>query len=82
MVSDEALEAASSLSLPSAAEARKRSFSRFRTLIDTAARLKLSHMPSSFIGPLTILSDDLRHVPDMEGLPQFGRMSCATRKAS
>jgi hypothetical protein len=81
-ISDEALEAASNLPLPSTATSRQRSFSRFRTLIDVAARLKLSHMPDSFNGPLTILSDDLRHVPDLEGLPQFGSMSWAMRRTS
>jgi hypothetical protein len=81
-ISDEALEAASNLPLPSTATSRQRSFNRFRTLIDVAARLKLSHMPDSFTGPLTILSDDLRHVPGLEGLPQFSSMSRAIPKAS
>jgi hypothetical protein len=81
-ISDEALEAASNLPLPSTAMSRQQSFSRFRTLIDVAARLKLSNMPDGFVGPLTILSNDLRHVPDLEDAPQFGSMSWAMRKAS
>lgn len=82
VVSDEALEAASNLPLPSTTVSRQRSFSRFRTLIDVAARLKLSRMPGGFNDSLTILSDDLRHVPDMEGAPQFGTMSWVMRRTS
>ncbi|WP_199707773.1 hypothetical protein [Teichococcus wenyumeiae] len=82
VVADEALEAASNLPLPSTTMSRQRSFNRFRTLIDVAARLKLSRMPGGFTGPLTILPDDLRHVPDLEGAPQFGTMSWAMRRAS
>lgn len=81
-ISDEALEAASNLPLPSTALSRQQSFSRFRTLIDVAARMKLSRMPDNFSGLLTILSDDLRHVPDLEGAPQFGSRSWAMRRAS
>jgi len=82
VVSDEALEAASNLPLPSTTVSRQRSFSRFRTLIDMAARLKLSRMPGGFTGSLTILPDDLRHIPDLEGAPQFGTMSWVMRRAS
>jgi hypothetical protein len=81
-ISDEALETASDLPLPSTAMSRQRSFSRFRALIDAAARLKLAHMPDGFAGPLTILSDDLRQVPDLEGEPHFGSMSWTMRRAS
>jgi hypothetical protein len=82
VVSNEALEVASNLPLPSTIMSRQRSFNRFRTLIDVAARLKLSRMPGGFTGSLTILPDDLRHVPDLEGAPQFGTMSWVMRRAS
>ena len=81
-VSDEALEAVSSLVHPSSALLRRQSFDRFRVLIDSAARLKLSTMPDSFAGPLVILPADLRRVPAGEGVPQFGSSSWTMRQAS
>jgi hypothetical protein len=81
-ISDEALEAASCLTVPSTAILRNRSFNRFRALIDAAAKLKLSTMPAGFAGPLAILSDDLRRVPEQEGVPQFGSTSWAMRRTS
>jgi hypothetical protein len=76
-VSDEALEAASNLAHPSTVILRRRSFDRFRTLIDAAAKLKLATMPDGFAGPLTISSADLRRLPAREGAPQFGSTSWA-----
>lgn len=81
-ISDEALEAVSNLRVPSTGMLRQQSFARFRTLIDAAAKLKLSTMPDGFVGSLTILQDDLRHVPDQKGMPQFGSMSWAMRRVS
>ncbi|WP_424134957.1 hypothetical protein [Roseomonas chloroacetimidivorans] len=81
-VADEALEAASGLELPSTPLLRRRSFDRFRVLIDTAAKLKLSAMPVGFAGLLTISSGDLRCVPHKEGVPQFGTASWTMRQAS
>ena len=49
-VSDEALEAVSGLPVPSTVVLRRRSFDRFRTLINVAAKLKLSTLPSRSIG--------------------------------
>ncbi len=71
-VSDEALEAVSDLPAPCTDLMRRRSFDRFRSLIDTAAKLKLSAMPSDFPGPMLLSSDDLRRVPAEQGVPAFG----------
>ncbi len=71
-VSDEALEAASALTLPSTPLTRRRSFDRFRTLIDAAATLKLATLPRTATGPLLLTRDDLRRVPPQTGAPVFG----------
>ena len=71
-VADEALEAVSSLALPSTSCARRKSFDRFRTLIDAAAKLKLKDLPPSFGGPLLLSSRDLRRVPPETGVPSYG----------
>ena len=71
-VSDEALEAVSALPLPSTSALRRKSFDRFRTLIDAAARLKLGTMAAGFAGPLAIGAEDLRRVPPEAGTPPFG----------
>ena len=72
-ISDEALEAASSLTMPSTVTLRRRSFDRFRTLINAAAKLKLRTLPSGTIGPIFLTSEDLRCVPPEAGVPSFGR---------
>ena len=71
-VSDEALEAVSGLATPSTTVLRRKSFDRFRTLIDAAARLKLGTLPPNFSGPLFLSSGDLRRVPPGVGVPTFG----------
>lgn len=71
-VSDEALEAVSGLPAPSTVMLRRRSFDRFRTLINAAARLKLSTLPSMSIGMIVLTSEDLRRVRPETGEPSFG----------
>ena len=71
-VADEALEALSGLTLPSTAILRRRSFDRFRTLINAAAALKIATLPAGFIGPLVLTGGDLRRVPQERGSPAFG----------
>ncbi len=72
LVSEEALEAVADLRLPSTSVLRRKSFDRFRTLIDAAAKLKLKGLPGGFAGPLVVSSDDLRLVPPEAGTPKFG----------
>ena len=71
-VSDEALEAVSGLAAPSTTGSRRKSFDRFRMLINTAARLKLETLPPGFAGPLALATEDLRRVPPEVGMPAFG----------
>ena len=71
-VSDEALEAVSGLPAPSTVMLRRRSFDRFRTLINAAAKLKLSTLPSRPIGLIVLTGEDLRRVPPETGVPSFG----------
>ena len=71
-VSDEALEAVSGLQAPSTPVSRRKSFDRFRTLIDAAAKLKLKTLPPDFAGPVALTSGDLRSVPPSPGAPPFG----------
>jgi hypothetical protein len=71
-VSDEALEAVSGPALPSTSLTRRRSFDRFRTLIDAAAKLKLKDLSAGFGGPLVLSSRDLRRVPSETGVPSYG----------
>lgn len=71
-VSDEALEAVSGLAVPSTAGSRRKSFDRFRLLIDAAAKLKLGTLPPGFTGPIVLSSRDLRDVPPEAGMPAFG----------
>jgi Protein of unknown function (DUF1488) len=71
-ISEEALEAASGLAVPSTIALRRRSFDRFRTLIDAAAKLKLKTLPPGFSGAVTLTSRDLRSVPPELGVPSYG----------
>ena len=71
-VTDEALEAVSNLAMPSTTASRRKSFDRFRTLIDAAAKLKLKELPPGFGGPLLLSSGDLRRVPPSTGVPSYG----------
>ena len=71
-VSDEALEAVSGLTTPSTVMLRRRSFDRFRTLINVAAELKLRTLPLGSIGPIVLTRNDLRRVPPVTGVPSFG----------
>lgn len=71
-VSDEALEAVSGLTAPSTTALRRKSFDRFRTLINAAAKLKLKTLPPEFIGLLALTSRDLRRVPPETGVPLYG----------
>jgi len=72
-VSNEALEAVSGLPAPSTAMLRRRSFDRFRTLINVAAKLKLSTLPSGAIGLIVLTDEDLRRVPPETGVPAYCR---------
>ncbi len=71
-VLDEALEAASGLTAPSSVVLRRKSFDRFRTLINAAAELKSSRLPPGFTGRIVLTSEDLRRVPPQVGVPAFG----------
>jgi len=71
-VADEALEAVAGLALPSTSLTRRKSFDRFRTLIDAAAKLKLEDFSEGFGGPLVLSSGDLRRVPAKSGVPSYG----------
>jgi hypothetical protein len=51
---------------------RRRSFDRFRTLINVAAKLKLRTLPPGAIGPIVLTHEDLRCVPPETGVPSFG----------
>lgn len=72
IVLGEALEAASGLKAPSTVALRRGSFDRFRTLIDTAAKLKSRTLPPEFTGPIVLTGDDLRSMPPQTGVPPFG----------
>lgn len=74
-VSDEALATVAGLTAPVPAALRNRSFDRFRSQIDAAAKLKLEGCPPGFAGPLVVSSDDLRRVPREAGVPWFGRVT-------
>jgi hypothetical protein len=71
-VSDEALEAVSGMTAPSTLTQRRKSFDRFRTLINAAAQLKLRNLPPEYAGPLVLTRQDLRSVPPETGVPTFG----------
>jgi Protein of unknown function (DUF1488) len=71
-ISDDALEAASGLTPPSTVTLRRRSFDRFRTLINQAATLKLADRPAGCDDPMMLTRDDLRRVPAMNGEPVYG----------
>jgi hypothetical protein len=73
-ISDAALEAVGNLPRPANDQMRRRSFDRFRTLIDAAAKLKLLGLPAAFDGPLDLSAEDLRSVPASPGTPSFGSM--------
>ena len=77
VVSNDALEAVSGLDVPSTVSLRRRSFARFRTLINKAATLKLRSLPSGFSGAVLLTSKDLRRVPPEAGAPSFGSSSKA-----
>jgi len=68
----DALEAVSGLTVPSTVMLRQRSFDRFRTLIDIAAKLKLKTLPAGSLGPIVLTQEDLRRVPPEAGVPSFG----------
>ena len=74
-ISDEALDAVSGLAFPSTIALRRRSFDRYRTLIDAAAKLKLQKLPPGFAGPVALSGGDLRAVPPTFGSPPFGSPS-------
>jgi Protein of unknown function (DUF1488) len=79
-VSDDALEAASGLAAPSTSTLRRRSFDRFRTLINQAATLKLATLPDGCNDLMLLTRDDLRRVPTMTGEPEYG-MAVRSRPA-
>jgi len=68
----DALEAVSGLTVPSTVALRQRSFDRFRTLINVAAKLKLRTLSAGSVGPITLNCEDLRRVPPEVGMPSFG----------
>jgi len=71
-VSDDALEAASGLVPPSTLMLRRRSFDRFRTLINVAAQMKLARAPLGTDTALLLTREDLSRVPQETGAPPFG----------
>lgn len=71
-VSNQALEAASGLADGSPTALRRRSFDRFRTLINAAAALRISALPLGSAGPILLTTRDLRRVPGEHGAPVFG----------
>ncbi len=71
-VSDEALDPVSGLISPSTPLMRRKSFDRFRTLINGAAMLKLRSLPSGPVGPIVLTKRDLRGVPPEARTPPFG----------
>lgn len=71
-VSDAALEAAAGLVTPSTSTARRRSFDRFRTLINKAAQMKVARTGTQDNALVMLESEDLRHVPLTKGIPLFG----------
>ncbi|MFT8247152.1 hypothetical protein [Roseomonas sp. BN140053] len=71
-VLNEALEGASRLEASATDLHRRKSFDRFRMLIDAAAKLKLTTLPGNVVQPLLICSEDLLRVPPEHGVPQFG----------
>ena len=82
VVSNDALEAVSGLSAPSTVSLRRRSFDRFRTLINRAATLKLRSLPSGFTGAVLLTSRDLRCVPPEVGAPSFGSSARASGRSA
>ena len=81
-VSDEALDAVSGLISPSTPLMRRRSFDRFRTLINAAALLKLQSLPSGPVGAIVLTQRDLRRVPAEAGAPSFGSCARGTSRAA
>jgi hypothetical protein len=72
-VSDEALAAVSGLEHPATPSQRRDAFSRFRTLINEAARLKAEAAPGEWTNKQMVLgTSDLRRVPQQSGTPVFG----------
>ena len=71
-VSGDALDAASGLVRPSSPMMRRKSFDRFRTLINAAAILKLKTLPLGWVGRIVLTPRDLRRVPLEPGMPSFG----------
>jgi hypothetical protein len=71
-ISDDALEAVSGLTAPSTLSSRRRSFDRFRTLINKAATMKLAGLPEGAGDPMMLTRDDLRRVPAVTGEPEYG----------
>ena len=71
-VSNEALEVASGLAEGSSAMLRRRSFDRFRTLINAAAALRISTLPPGSTASILLTTRDLRRVPAEHGAPAFG----------
>ena len=71
-VADEALDAVSSLPAPSTLAMRRRSFDRFRTLINAAAKLKVAGLPVDWVSPIVLQTRDLRQVAPEVGTPLFG----------
>jgi hypothetical protein len=71
-ISNEALETVAGLSVPSTEMLRRRSFDRFRTLINLAAEMTLRTLPLGSAGPINLTSEDLRRVPKETDAPPFG----------
>jgi hypothetical protein len=61
---------------------RRRSFDRFRTLINVAANLKLRTLPSGSIGLIVLTREDLRRVPPETGVPSFGSTARGPTRAA
>ena len=74
-IADDALEAASALTVPSTSVLRRRSFERFRTLIHAAAQLKSRTLPFGSAGPILLTREDFQSVRPQRGGPSYGSSS-------
>ena len=71
-VSHEALDAASALDADGTPATRRRSFERFRTVINAAALMRLDALQPGDAALIVLSGRDLRDVPEQTGVPRFG----------
>ena len=72
LVADTTLDAASGLSELPTLTLRRRSFEKFRTLIQATAQRMLGELPVGFIGSLVISGEDMRQTTPEQGMAVFG----------